>query len=161
MMVSVIIPTYKPGDYIYECLKAVCNQSFSKDDYEIVIVVNGCKEPFVENISSYLKKTLECNYQILQTDIPGVSNARNFGMEKPLVNIWSLLMMMILSQITICLSFILCHLGIALGVLIPYHFMNLLLKLKKTFLLGLFYQMLGDHLIFSIIVNFYLHLCAK
>ena len=59
MMVSVIIPTYKPGDYIYECLKAVCNQSFSKDDYEIVIVVNGCKEPFVENISSYLKKTLE------------------------------------------------------------------------------------------------------
>ena len=81
-MVSVIIPTYKPGDYIYECLKAVCNQSFSKDDYEIVIVVNGCKEPFVENISSYLKKTLECNYQILQTDIPGVSNARNFGMEK-------------------------------------------------------------------------------
>ena len=46
MEVSVIIPTYKPGEYISECLNSLEEQDFPVSDYEVIIVLNGCDVPY-------------------------------------------------------------------------------------------------------------------
>jgi len=76
--VSVIIPTYKPGDYVRSCLESVFTQSLNKDDYEVIIVLNGPQEPFM----SYIKTVVQdyhADVTLLYTEEPGVSNARNIG----------------------------------------------------------------------------------
>jgi len=80
--VSVIIPTYRPGDYIFECIDSVCRQTLDEKKYEVIIVVNGCNEPFVSNIKGFLSEGRYLNsIVVIQTDISGVSNARNLGIE--------------------------------------------------------------------------------
>lgn len=32
--------------FIGKCLNSVYNQTFRKSDYELALVLNGCKEPF-------------------------------------------------------------------------------------------------------------------
>lgn len=83
MKISVIIPTYKPKEYIWRCLDSLRNQSFPKTDYEILIVLNGCNEPYTSNIRKYLHDNFANFHALLfQIDQPGVSNARNFALEK-------------------------------------------------------------------------------
>lgn len=77
MKVSVIIPTYKPQSYIWDCLNSIVNQTLDKSEYEIVLVLNGCKEPFYTPIKEYIEKHPDNNWKFIQTDIGGVSNARN------------------------------------------------------------------------------------
>lgn len=82
LSVSVIIPTYKPGDYIWQCLDSVKNQTLSHDCFETIIILNGCNEPYYSQIKNYLSTwpdTMQTT--LLQTDQAGVSNARNLGME--------------------------------------------------------------------------------
>ena len=80
--VSVIIPTYKPGDYIYECIDSIYRQSLSYKQFEVIIILNGCNEPYVSNIKKYIfSKRNPIETYIHQTDEPGVSNARNIGIE--------------------------------------------------------------------------------
>ncbi len=52
--VSIIIPTYKPGNYIWSCLNSICRQTISKERIELVVVVNGCNEPYVGDIKRFL-----------------------------------------------------------------------------------------------------------
>lgn len=85
MKVSVIIPSYKPGDYISRCLSTVFSQDFPTQDYEVIIVLNGCAEPYKSKIkeivaSQSLERELP-TVRILQTDCAGVSHARNMGIE--------------------------------------------------------------------------------
>lgn len=84
MQVSVIIPSYKPDIYILECLKSIKHQTLSKSEYEVIIILNGCNEPYYSNIQSDIKEIFgECdNIHFIQTDSPGVSNARNIGIDK-------------------------------------------------------------------------------
>ena len=83
MDISVIIPTYKPGTYIWECLDSVYNQTFSGKCYEIIIILNGCNEPYYSQIEEYISSHSErCTFSLIQTDSPGVSNARNIGIER-------------------------------------------------------------------------------
>lgn len=78
--ISVIIPTYKPQDYLWECLESLEKQTISKTMFEVLIVLNGCKEPYYSNISSQIKRyTLDVH--LLHTDVAGVSNARNMGID--------------------------------------------------------------------------------
>lgn len=80
--ISVIIPTYKPKNYIWECLNSLASQSFNKNSFEVIIILNGCKEPWKEQIETFITDKLsELNVILLQTDIPGVSNARNLGLD--------------------------------------------------------------------------------
>lgn len=81
MLVSVIIPSYKPGDYLWECLDSLCNQSLDGKDFEVLIVLNGCNKPFAEQIEKYIKRNQTHCIRLIQTDEPGVSNARNIGIE--------------------------------------------------------------------------------
>ena len=82
MIISVIIPTYKPNDYLWECLDSISRQTISHFDFEVVVVLNGCNEPYRSLIVEYIKNHADINYVLIQTDTPGVSNARNIGMDR-------------------------------------------------------------------------------
>ncbi|MEG1916824.1 MAG: glycosyltransferase family 2 protein [Muribaculaceae bacterium] len=80
--ISVIIPTYKPAAYIWECLDSIKNQTFDRRRFEIIIILNGCDAPFREQIQQYIhQKLADYNICFLQTDTAGVSNARNLGLD--------------------------------------------------------------------------------
>lgn len=82
MKVTVIIPTYKPQDYIWDCLNSLVNQTLSKECYEIIIVLNGCENPWQNNIKVYINDNMrDVNVTLVQTYIPGVSNARNVALD--------------------------------------------------------------------------------
>lgn len=82
MQVSVIIPTYKPQSYFIECIRSIQNQTFFHDQFEVIVVLNGCGEPYSSFISSCIEKlNSDILFRILQTDTPGVSNARNIGID--------------------------------------------------------------------------------
>lgn len=81
MKISVIVPTYRPQGYLWECLDSVYNQTFLKSDYELVLVLNGCNEPFRSQIEDWLGKHSDLQIQFFQTDEGGVSNARNIALD--------------------------------------------------------------------------------
>ena len=82
MDISVIIPTYKPSDYIWKCLDSLRNQTLACDRYELIIVVNGCCEPYLSQIRDYLVPWPQAlKTTVVQTDVAGVSNARNVGID--------------------------------------------------------------------------------
>lgn len=81
MQISVIIPTYKPQEYLFECLESLQRQTLQIDTWEILLILNGCKEPWLSLIKRYLENMNIPNIRLLHTDIPGVSNARNIGIE--------------------------------------------------------------------------------
>lgn len=80
MKVSVIIPTYCPKDYLWGTLESLLKQTLAASDFEVIIVLNGPRTPYESQIQNYM----ECignglNIQLLTTDTPGVSNARNLA----------------------------------------------------------------------------------
>lgn len=80
--ISVIVPSYKPKDYLWECLESLVTQTLSKDLFEVILVLNGCCDPWKGQIESYINKHLKClNIHFIQIDVPGVSNARNVALD--------------------------------------------------------------------------------
>lgn len=79
--INVIIPTFKPGDYIFECISSIENQSLQKNRYYLTIVLNGEKEPYYYKIKDYLSN-ISCDAEIIYVEERGVSNARNIAIEK-------------------------------------------------------------------------------
>ena len=41
-IVSVIIPTYKPKAYLWNCIDSIYRQTIGIENIELLIVVNGC-----------------------------------------------------------------------------------------------------------------------
>ena len=82
--VSIIIPTYKPGEYLYECLDSIYGQTISKENFELIVVLNGAVDGYKEAILAYLdgKKDTGINTKFLFTETPGVSNARNMALDE-------------------------------------------------------------------------------
>ncbi len=81
ILISVIIPSYKPGDYLWECLVSLRLQIFPKDQFEVLLILNGCDVPYSDKINKYIEENLGFNIHLIQTNKPGVSNARNIGIE--------------------------------------------------------------------------------
>ncbi len=80
--VSVIIPTYCPGTYLYECLESLCRQTLGNGMFEVIIVLNGCDEPYSGEIRKYIDTAMQgFRVRFMQTDTPGVSNARNMALD--------------------------------------------------------------------------------
>lgn len=79
MDISVIIPSYKPKAYIWECLSSLLAQTLPKEKFEVIVILNGCNAPYYGQIENYIKEHDVENIIIYQTDTPGVSNARNIG----------------------------------------------------------------------------------
>lgn len=74
--IAVLIPSYKPGNYIESCLKSLDRQTISKDEFCVYIGLNGPKESYEDYILSTLSK-MEMNYKYIYMEQAGVSNARN------------------------------------------------------------------------------------
>lgn len=81
MKISVIVPTYRPQGYLWECLDSVYNQTFSKSDYELILVLNGCNEPYNSQIKDWVSEHKDLQVQYFQTNQGGVSNARNIALD--------------------------------------------------------------------------------
>lgn len=79
--ISVIIPSYKPDDYIWDCLNSIYNQTFDKSLFEVILILNGCNEPWRGHIENWIKGHAALNCILFQTDQGGVSNARNIGLD--------------------------------------------------------------------------------
>ncbi len=80
--ISVIIPTYRPQDYLWQCLDSLSNQTLSHTRYEIIIVLNGDEEPYCQDIAKYINKAADVKLIYIYTNVAGVSNARNIGIKK-------------------------------------------------------------------------------
>lgn len=79
-MITVIIPTYKPGAYLWKCLDSLESQTIDKSQYEVIVILNGCKDPYLTNLAQGIGK-YSMDVRIEQTDMAGVSNARNIGLD--------------------------------------------------------------------------------
>ena len=82
MQISVIIPTYQPKDYIWQCLDSLDAQTLDKRLWEVIIVLNGCSDPWETEIGQYITNHHWMNARLIQTDEAGVSNARNIGLDQ-------------------------------------------------------------------------------
>lgn len=81
-LISIIIPTYNPGKYLIECLHSIYKQSISLNEIEVIIIINGDIDryrSFLQEI--YIQKPQNLQMLILESEIPGVSRARNLGIE--------------------------------------------------------------------------------
>ena len=78
--ISVIIPTYSPSDYIQECLNSIACQTLEYVAFEVIIILNGPRDPYWKYLDDLLKTYTFCS-RLLYTDILGVSNARNIGLK--------------------------------------------------------------------------------
>lgn len=82
MKISVVVPTYKPKEYLWKCLDSIVKQTFSYKDYEVIIVLNGCTSPWREQIDHYVSCNMHgINVVFINTEQSGVSNARNIGLD--------------------------------------------------------------------------------
>lgn len=83
MKISVIIPTYKPQDYLWKCLDSLVAQTFSKENFEVILVLNGCTGPYKSAIEQYIaEKMQDMNINFIYTEVGGVSNARNLALDQ-------------------------------------------------------------------------------
>lgn len=80
--VTVIIPTYKPGNYLWKCLKSMKAQTFPKGDFEVLVVLNGCKEPWKTVVETDIRNIEMENIRFIHTNEKGVSNARNIALKE-------------------------------------------------------------------------------
>lgn len=78
--ISVVIPTYKPDYTLYECLDSLKKQTLNCEMFEVIIVLNGDKKPYEEEINNYIK-TSSLNINFVYAEEKGVSNARNVGIK--------------------------------------------------------------------------------
>lgn len=82
MFLSVIIPSYRPNSWFWQCLSSIRKQTLASDLFETIIVLNGDKEPFYSQIKDYIcKNLLDLNINFIYTDKASVSNARNIGID--------------------------------------------------------------------------------
>lgn len=80
-VISIILPTYKPGCYITHCLRSIELQTIDKSLFKVYIALNGSDISFKRFLEEEIKKyTFQCELYFLEQ--PGVSNARNFLIEQ-------------------------------------------------------------------------------
>lgn len=81
MEVSIIIPTFSPGSYIYECLDSIIGQTLPANEFETIIILNGIRDPYYNELKEYISVHSTHCFQLFYADEPGVSNARNIGLD--------------------------------------------------------------------------------
>lgn len=81
LKISVIIPAYNEEKLIARCLQSLEDQSYNKDNFEVIIVDNGSSDDTVKVAKSFGVKVYSF------TDVRNPSAARRFGITKAKGNI--------------------------------------------------------------------------
>jgi len=79
--IAVLVPTYKPGDYLERCLDSLENQTLAKSEFKVYLALNGSEDSYKACIHAVLQN-YHFNYEFFNINEAGVSNARNFLIEK-------------------------------------------------------------------------------
>ena len=79
--VSILIPTYRTSYPFEECIKSISMQE-CVEKINVIIILNGEKDGFIENIINVLKKYKNFNVKLFYTKEKGVSLARNIGIKE-------------------------------------------------------------------------------
>ena len=77
-LVSIIVPVYNVEKYICKCLDSLLNQNYS--NFEVILIDDGSTDNSGKICDYYSKK--HNNIRVFHLDNKGVSNARNYGIEK-------------------------------------------------------------------------------
>ena len=67
---------------MWQCLDSLNAQTLDKRLWEVIIVLNGCSEPWETEIKQYIQSRHLTNARLIQTDEGSVSNARNIGLDQ-------------------------------------------------------------------------------
>lgn len=81
-VISVIIPSYKPGSYLDTCLSSLGSQTMPHSMFEVLIVLNGEKEPWYSRLKAkadYVNSKHGIKCSVFYSEKANVSNARNVG----------------------------------------------------------------------------------
>lgn len=76
--IGIIIPSYKPKNYIEKCLESLELQTFDKKNFKVYIILNGEKEVYFNYLKKVTKK-FTFNLELIHIAKKGVSYARNLG----------------------------------------------------------------------------------
>lgn len=82
MNITIIIPTYRPKEYLWECLASIDDQTLDHNAFEVLIVLNGEREPYEQEILSYLAAHPSLPARLIYNEVRGVSAARNRGLDE-------------------------------------------------------------------------------
>lgn len=81
MELSVVIPTCMPGNYIFDCMNSLQNQTLCQTSFEVLIILNGPKDPFYAMLLKYVATSGLSNTSVLYSEPGGVSRARNLALD--------------------------------------------------------------------------------
>lgn len=79
MKLSVIIPTRNRAAYLNGTLTSITDQSFSQDEFEVIVVDNGSQDNTKDIVDSYQGRIKNLRYFYVST--PGLHVGRNLGLE--------------------------------------------------------------------------------
>ena len=86
-LVSIIICSYNRMQYLPKCLEHLKNQTCKTEDYEIVLINNNSTDKTELICKEYIQKNPELNVSYFLEKNPGLSHARNRGVEEAKGNI--------------------------------------------------------------------------
>ncbi|MBF0597701.1 glycosyltransferase family 2 protein [Faecalibacter rhinopitheci] len=75
--ISIIIPVYKPGEYIHDCINSLINQTFK--EAEFIFVNDGSPDNVLDVLEEYQAKY--ARIKIITQKNQGISIARNTGLQ--------------------------------------------------------------------------------
>lgn len=84
--IAIIIPTYRPGSYIEDCIASINSQTIDKALLRVFFILNGPKEPYFSKLRELINKYSRFNILLLYNEELGVSKARNIGIERALLS---------------------------------------------------------------------------
>ncbi|UYQ94089.1 glycosyltransferase [Chitinophaga horti] len=79
MNITVVVPTYKRPTLLMECLKALANQHFDKEGFEIMVVSDGSDMLTRNVVASWEQTSLLNVYYLALPEKRGPAAARNLG----------------------------------------------------------------------------------
>jgi glycosyltransferase involved in cell wall biosynthesis len=78
---SVVVPTYQGDAWILGCLDSLAAQTLPWRDFEVVVVLNGPTTRTPDLVAGWLAKHQGFRLELVEADHPGVSHARNVGLD--------------------------------------------------------------------------------
>lgn len=77
-MISVIIPSYRPQQHTIDCLESIRQQTLEASLFEVIVVLNGEREPY----EAMLRKALPSNGRLLYSPKASACSSRNMGIDE-------------------------------------------------------------------------------